>query len=117
MYQIVIDFITGGILTALITSVVYNYTDKKATRFMGFLYGGPIIFAYLIYRIFISNGIHHAQIFARYTILGVLTSFLMIAPWYFITVANMKNLFAYSILYILIVYLIIFPLFLKSFTS
>ncbi len=111
MSELIKDFLSGGIITALITSLAYNFTGDKAISYLGFLYGGPILFLYLVYKIGHENGMKSALLFSKFSLIGLLASMLMIAPWLYATKKNMKTLTVFSALYMLVIYLVLFPIY------
>ena len=109
MNKLVLDFFYGGILTVICTFMVYHYNNLKATKMIGFLYGGPILFAYIIFKIFKENGMHHAQSFVKFSIYGIIASLGMILPWTFLNSRNIYTLFVCSLFYILVIYVLLLP--------
>mgnify|MGYP001158095977 CR=1 FL=1 len=107
--NIIIDFISGGLLTIISIYLINYFSNEKSTKLIGFLYGGPILFAYLAFRIFQDNGIIHAKIFTKYTLLGVISSFGLILPWLNLNKYNINKLLVFSFFYIIIIYAIITP--------
>ena len=105
MKEIIKQFIIGGTITAFFYFILSEKTkeDNDVSKF-GFIYGAPIIFTYLAMLTFKLRGAKSVAQFSKHTIIGMITSLILISSWFFVETMGFNAILTFNILFTILLY-------------
>jgi len=105
MNELFKQFFIGGTITAFFYYILSEKTkeDNDVSKF-GFVYGAPIIFTYLAMLTYNLRGAKSVAQFSKHTIIGMITSLILISSWFFVETIGFNAILLFNILFTIFLY-------------